>query len=77
VLFTILIIVSTTMARTTRSSDRLGYASEPQILASALCTVKMQIQGLDALLLVQVNSQYEGYTDGHTGYRGSDSSLLP
>jgi hypothetical protein len=37
---------------------------------------KMQIHGLDILLLVQVNSKYEGHTDDHTGYRGSASSPL-
>jgi hypothetical protein len=55
-LFTILITVSITTTRTAPPSDKLGYASEPQILASTLCLIKMQIQGLDILLLVQVNS---------------------
>jgi hypothetical protein len=76
-LFTILIIVSTTMTWTTPPSDRLGYAFEPQTLASALCSVKMQIQGPVIHLLVRVNNKYEGHTDGHTDYRGSDSSPLP
>jgi hypothetical protein len=42
-LFTILITLSTTTTRTTPPSYKLGYTSEPQILASALCSVKMQI----------------------------------
>jgi hypothetical protein len=75
-LFTILIIVSTTTTQTTSPSDKLGYASEPQILALALCSVKMQIQGPDVLLLVQVNGQYECHTVCHTGYRDLDSSPL-
>jgi hypothetical protein len=35
----------------------------------------MQIQGLDILLLVQVNSRYKGHTEDHTGYRGSEHLL--
>jgi hypothetical protein len=44
-LSTILITVSITMARTTHQPGRLEYTSEPSILASALCSVKMQDTG--------------------------------
>jgi hypothetical protein len=40
VLFALLITVSTTTTQTMPPSDRLGYMSEPQILASTLCSVK-------------------------------------
>jgi hypothetical protein len=44
-LFTILIIVSTTTTRTTHPPGRLGYAPDPLIRASALCSVRMQDTG--------------------------------
>jgi hypothetical protein len=47
VLFTTLIIVPITTAQTAPPSGRLGYASEPQTLASALCTVKDSNTGIE------------------------------
>jgi hypothetical protein len=61
-----LIAISTTIARTSRPQDGLGYASEPPILASALCMVKTRIQESDILFLIKSNSQDKGHPDGHT-----------
>jgi hypothetical protein len=55
----------------------LGYVSEPLILPSSLCSVKIQIQGPDVLLLIQVIYKYKSHSVGHTGYRGSGSPPLP
>jgi hypothetical protein len=51
-LFTILIVVSTTTTQTSFPQDGLGYVSKPPTLDSALCLVKIRIQGPNILLLI-------------------------
>jgi hypothetical protein len=45
-LFTILIVVSSTIAQASRLQDGLGYAFEPPTLASTLCLVKIRDTGV-------------------------------